>query len=293
MEKTTKIAIARTGTFIDSAGREQTFTAADLDDIAAGYDPAKSEAPLVFGHPETDAPAYGWAKSLKREGEKLFAYVAHIPATVRDLIHNRRYRYVSMSLSPDRKRLLHVGLLGAAAPAIDGLGPVSLAAEAVSIDFNVKSEDGGTMPKELEKRIDELTLENSQLKADVAQAAKDLKAAQQKTADQAAEFAAYKENVCLSARKSRVQAVVDAGRLQPAKFEEAVSFASALAGVATPVEFSVDGKTEKISAEERYLRELEARPVDERFTSFATAPAPGHAAVAAQQWQPNDITAKL
>ncbi len=74
MNKKIKIAIARTGTFTDSAGREQKFTEADLDSIAASYDPKKSEAPLVFGHPTTDAPAYGWVESLKREGEKLFAY---------------------------------------------------------------------------------------------------------------------------------------------------------------------------------------------------------------------------
>lgn len=50
------IAIARTGTFQDSEGRNQTFNAADLDAIAANYDPARLEAPLVFGHLLQTAP---------------------------------------------------------------------------------------------------------------------------------------------------------------------------------------------------------------------------------------------
>lgn len=33
------IEIARTGTFTDSAGRQQTFTEKDLDAIASAYDP--------------------------------------------------------------------------------------------------------------------------------------------------------------------------------------------------------------------------------------------------------------
>ncbi|MDR1659787.1 MAG: hypothetical protein LBR94_05540, partial [Desulfovibrio sp.] len=65
------VCIARTGTFHDSQGRPHTFTAEDLDRISAGYDPAKAEAPLVFGHPKDSDPAYGWVRALKREGEKL------------------------------------------------------------------------------------------------------------------------------------------------------------------------------------------------------------------------------
>jgi hypothetical protein len=70
------VCIGRTGTFHDSQGRPHTFTEADLEQIRAGYDPAKSEAPLVFGHPKDCDPAYGWIAGLKREGEKLFAQLA-------------------------------------------------------------------------------------------------------------------------------------------------------------------------------------------------------------------------
>ncbi|MDF5823150.1 hypothetical protein P4237_07820 [Pseudomonas aeruginosa] len=50
-------------------GRPVEFTEAILQEIAATYDPALSEAPLVIGHPKLNAPAYGWAKGLEvREG---------------------------------------------------------------------------------------------------------------------------------------------------------------------------------------------------------------------------------
>lgn len=81
------IEIARTGTFTDSAGRPQTFTEGDLEAIAHAYDPAKRDAPLVFGHPKTDAaPAFGWAARLRAENGKLFAQFAHVPDAVRDLV---------------------------------------------------------------------------------------------------------------------------------------------------------------------------------------------------------------
>ena len=134
-EQTPWVCIARTGTFQDSSGRPHTFTEADLEQIRAGYDQDKSEAPLVFGHPKDTDPAYGWVHALKREGARLFARFAHVPEKVRDLVQDKRYRYVSISLSPDRKRLLHVGLLGAAAPAIDGLGPVAFSTDGVTINF--------------------------------------------------------------------------------------------------------------------------------------------------------------
>ena len=74
------IEIARTGTFEDSAGRLRTFTARDLDAIARSYDPAKRDAPLTFGHPQTDkAPAYGWVEKLKSEGGRLYANFSQVP----------------------------------------------------------------------------------------------------------------------------------------------------------------------------------------------------------------------
>jgi hypothetical protein len=337
------ICIARTGTFGDSEGRPHTFTAEDLERISAGYDPAKSEAPLVFGHPKDADPAYGWVAALKREGGKLFAQFAHVPESVKKLVQDRRYRYVSMSLSPDKRRLLHVGLLGAAAPAIDGLAPVSLSAEAVTINFSALedtlgvadggrarlgatragvggyaagasnphegAEKGGSMnPEELQRQIGALNeqikalqRENGDLKAKLAESAKGKdeaekgkKDAEEKSAGTAAEFAAFKTQLAGEKRATRVDALINAGKLAPAKKDETLSFAAALAQVAQPVNFTAPGgKPEQISAEERYFRDLEARPQDPRFNFTAPAPLPGHAAGLPADAVPGDITSKL
>lgn len=303
------ICIARTGTFHDSQGRPHTFSEADLEAIRAGYAPAKSEAPLVFGHPKDSDPAFGWVAALKREGGKLFAQFAHVPESVKKLVQDRRYRYVSMSLSPDKRRLLHVGLLGAAAPAIDGLAPVSLSAEAVTINFSGPDVGGGNMnPEELQRQIGALNeqikalqKENGDLKAKLSESAKGKdeadkgkKDAEEKHAKTAAEFAAFKGKIETDAREARVLALIAAGKLEPAKKEETLSFAAALAQVGQPVNFTApDGKIEEISAEERYFRDLEARPVDPRFTFSASAQLPGHAAQLPADAIPSDITNKL
>lgn len=58
------IEILRTGTFTDSAGRTQNFTAEDLDHMIQLYNEKTANdesfrAPLVKGHPESNSPAYG------------------------------------------------------------------------------------------------------------------------------------------------------------------------------------------------------------------------------------------
>jgi hypothetical protein len=304
------VCIARTGTFDDSQGRPHTFTEADLEAIRAGYDPAKSEAALVFGHPKDSDPAYGWVHALKRQGEKLFAQFAHVPEKVKTLVQDRRYRYVSMRLSPDRRRLLHVGLLGAAAPAIDGLGPVSLATDGITINFSaLETEDGGNMnPEELQRQIGALNeqikalqKENGELKSKLSEHAKGKEEAdkgkqeaEKKAAATAAEFAAFKGQLADNARKARVRALVDTGRLEPAKEAETLSFAAALAQVQQPVNFAApDGRTEEISAEERWFREMEARKPDPRFTADFAIKLPAHAQNPGQDYTPVDMTGKL
>src|SRR3569832_1837661 len=54
-------------------GRVLEFSDADLAASAAAYDPAKHEAPLVIGHPATDAPAHGWVSKLVADGADLNA----------------------------------------------------------------------------------------------------------------------------------------------------------------------------------------------------------------------------
>ena len=63
--------IARTGTFTAGNGQTVTLTGEDLDRIVTGFDERERRVPLVFGHPKTSAPAYGWVESFRRMGDVL------------------------------------------------------------------------------------------------------------------------------------------------------------------------------------------------------------------------------
>ena len=270
------IEIARTGTFTDSSGREQTFTAGDLDAIARSYDPQKRDAPLCFGHPQSDrAPAFGWVDRLKSEGGRLYASFSQVPDEVRDLVARGRYRHVSMSLMPDRVSLRHVALLGAAQPAI-------------TVEFAAPRGEGDSMSiEELQRQVGQLTAQLETLKAENAslkkqaesskqdkEKAESAKADAEKKADQAhADFAAYREKVEGERREARVSELVKAGKVKPAEKASVLDFAAKLATQTGTVDFAApDGKTESLSMEERYFRELEARPVDERAFDFSAPP---------------------
>lgn len=326
MGKEKWIEIARTGTFTDSAGREQTFTAGDLDAIARSYDPAKRDAPLCFGHPQTDkAPAYGWVEKLKSEGGKLYANFSQVPEQVRALVDAGHYRHVSMSLMPDRVSLRHVALLGAAQPAIDGLAAVEFAdgGNAITVDFaaavatkeatDADSNDaaergeGDTMTVEelqrqigqLQGQLEALRAENAELKKkadshkqekDKAEAAKT--EAEQKAEKANADFAAYRGRIEGERREARVSELVKAGKVKPAEKASVLDFAARLATQTGTVDFAApDGKTEKLSMEERYFRDLEARPADERGADFSAPPA--HAGGPSDNINPAELTAKL
>ena len=292
MGKEKWIEIARTGTFTDSAGRLRTFTVRDLDAIARSYDPAKRDAPLTFGHPQTDkAPAYGWVEKLKSEGGRLYANFSQVPEQVRDLVAKGHYRHVSMSLMPDLVTLRHVALLGAEQPAIDGLAAVEFAdgGDAITVDFAVQKQGDDSMSiEELQRQVGQLQAQLEALKAENAdlkkqaetnkqgkEKAESAKTDAEKKADQAhADFAAYREKVEGERREARVSELVKAGKVKPAEKASVLDFAAKLATQTGTVDFAApDGKTESLSMEERYFRELEARPVDERAFDFSAPPA--------------------
>ena len=310
MGKEKWIEIARTGTFEDSAGRLRTFTAGDLDAIARSYDPARRDAPLTFGHPQTDkAPAYGWVEKLKSEGGRLYANFSQVPEQVRDLVAKGHYRHVSMSLMPDLVTLRHVALLGAEQPAIDGLAAVEFAdgGDAITVDFAAARGEGDTMTVEelqrqigqLQGQLEALRAENASLKKqadshkqekDKAEAAKT--EAEQKAEKASADFAAYRGKIEGERRDARVAALVKAGKVKPAEKAGVLDFAARLATQAGTVDFAApDGRTEKLSMEERYFRDLEARSADERGAEFSAPPA--HAGGQSDNFNPAELTAKL
>jgi len=120
-----KIEIFKIGKHTSSDGRIIEYKTDDLQSIALIYNEKiklsnSFKAPLVLGHPKDDEPALGWVDSLEVIGDKLLANVENIPTATKALIDKGYFRKVSISLYSD-KMLKHIGLLGAATPAVKGL----------------------------------------------------------------------------------------------------------------------------------------------------------------------------
>lgn len=117
------IQVFRTGRHIDASGEAKEWGKIDLDRIVSSYNPQRHEAPIVIGHPEENAPAFGWVEALKREGEILYAKLKDFVPEFVDMIKRGLYKKRSIALYPDLT-LRHVGFLGAMPPAIKGLANV-------------------------------------------------------------------------------------------------------------------------------------------------------------------------
>lgn len=126
--------IFKSGTHTDMHGTTLPFTPADLMACAAAYDPAVHEAPMVIGHPQADAPAYGWVASLSATGSDLLAEAKQVDPQFAELVDAGRYKKISASFylpdSPNNPKpgtlyLRHVGFLGAQPPSIKGLRQVA------------------------------------------------------------------------------------------------------------------------------------------------------------------------
>lgn len=141
---TARIEVFRPGTFTPMQGEPITYSVADLRAIADGYDPATAPAPIVVGHPDTDAPAYGWVSGFEYDAdeERLFAVLDEIEPDFAELVKTGRFKKVSMAFfSPAQSHNpvpgtwypKHVGFLGAAAPAVPGLKNAAFAGKADTV----------------------------------------------------------------------------------------------------------------------------------------------------------------
>ena len=269
------IEIARTGTFTDMSGVPITIDQAMLDSLVSSFDETRRRVPLVFGHPKTNAPAFGWVAELHRQGDRLRARFRDVPGEVNKTVVAGHYRNVSMSVGPDGL-LWHVGLLGAKQPAIDGLAPVDLAeTEGRTIVFAVPGDnsdnpEGNMDPSEMEalkKRIAELEAELGEVKKSLAMAQGELESERN-------DFAAYKDSQKSKGRTSRFDALVKQGKVLPSEREKVLRRAALLGGSEekTILFAAKGGATEEITPEEEYWRELESREDNGLLREFA---APG------------------
>jgi len=152
------IRILRPGTFTDIHGTKVTFAQADLDDLIASYDAGSDPAPLVVGHPSTAAPAYGWVGALAMEDGNLVALPSEVAPAFAEAVEAGHYRKVSPQLYPPHSPsnpkpghwyLQHVGFLGAAAPAIKGLGTYAFSdAPAGAVTLTIEEFSMTTAPEQ-------------------------------------------------------------------------------------------------------------------------------------------------
>jgi len=124
--------IFKAGTHITARGEKLTFSETDVRVMAAAYSPAVRPANLTIGHPADDLPRHGTAAGLEVRDGQLFAEVADVSETMKELTRSGRYRHVSAAfLAPSDARnprpgsyyLKHIGMLGASLPAVKGLTP--------------------------------------------------------------------------------------------------------------------------------------------------------------------------
>lgn len=135
------IQIFKPGTVTSMEGVAVSFTAADLQGIAKRYDPALHEAPIIVGHPQHDAPAFGWVAGLSFADGALVADEQQVNDDFAELRRKGSFKKVSARFyTPDSKNnptpgeyyLRDVGFLGAMAPAVKGLRTASFAEDAGS-----------------------------------------------------------------------------------------------------------------------------------------------------------------
>lgn len=140
------IEVFRAGMFTPMGGVPVTISDGDLQQIATSYDRVNAPAPVVIGHPHIDAPAFGWVDKLYVESGILKATLTETTAQFADWVKQGLYKKVSICTflpnssnnpKPGSFYLRHVGFLGAAAPAVPGLKPVSFAGDSASmIEFS-------------------------------------------------------------------------------------------------------------------------------------------------------------
>ncbi|MDR5655524.1 hypothetical protein RGD00_23250, partial [Xinfangfangia sp. LG-4] len=151
---TARIEVFRPGTFRPMDGEPITYTAAELRAIADAYDPEIAPAPVVVGHPDTDAPAFGWVESFDYDpqAERLYANLHEIEPQFADLVKAGRFRKVSMAYFapgqahnpvPGTWYPKHVGFLGAAAPAVSGLKNAKFSTDAPAAAVFTSAFGGG------------------------------------------------------------------------------------------------------------------------------------------------------
>jgi hypothetical protein len=144
------------GNQTDSEGRKHAIDAAFLEAAARHYSPDVHDAPAVVGHPESDAPAYGWVKAVRKNGTKLEALFNEVNPEFETAVTSGAFKkrsasfYVDPATAPNGKvpYLRHVGFLGAQPPAVKGLRNIQFAASDKATTFEINFSEDEAMKDE-------------------------------------------------------------------------------------------------------------------------------------------------
>lgn len=121
MNASVEIEVFRAGDY----GPKGTYTAEDLQQIAADYDAAWHEAPVTLDHRQ-EGPAFAWVAGLRCAGDVLVARLKDLHESLREWIREGAYKKRSIELyrsftRTGRPYLRAVSFLGACPPEVKGL----------------------------------------------------------------------------------------------------------------------------------------------------------------------------
>lgn len=290
------IQVFRAGKHTDSGGVEREWTEADLDKIVSSYDPSKHDAPVVIGHPKTDAPAWGWVAGLKREGNILSArFKSMVPEFV-DMVKKGMFKKRSISLYPDLT-LRHIGFLGAMPPAVKGLADIKFDESLITLEYEEpenKNKGGAKMGLKdilkgiFTKAIDEIpedqlqavqpktftegeVKERERLAAE--KAGKDFSEKEKGLRDREAAIAAQEKETRKKTLSDFCEGLSRAGKLTPAMTKPGmglIPFLEVVAGIPAEIEFEEGGQKKKQTPLDFAKSFLEGLPKVIKFGEVAT-----------------------
>lgn len=226
------IEIFQTGTWTSAQGKTKTYNTQDLDKIVNKFDP-KNQIPATVGHPEKDtAPAYGWMKALKREGEKLLGDFEFIPEFL-ELLKKGVYKNRSIGLKDGA--INHVAFLGGVLPAVKGMEEI-----AFSEDNDIETYENETPSileetknmenEELKKQLEAAQAELEKAKADYAEKVASEENLKKQLEEAAAEKAKAEEQARTSELNNFAESLVATGKISPASKEKLAKVFSRIAG---------------------------------------------------------------
>lgn len=141
---------------MDDTGKKHEIDISFLEQVVANFIPEEHEPPATIGHPQSNAPAYGWACALRIEGDRLQSQFCEVDPAFEQLVREGKFKKRSAAFYMDTRTapggrvpaLRHVGFLGAQPPAVKGLREIHFN-EGEAVTFaDINFSEGESMDEE-------------------------------------------------------------------------------------------------------------------------------------------------